>query len=429
MRLAAAVAALAGLVAGQAALRPQPYPGAFDAYLCQPQLADAAGDAWAFDMTPVAAVNFTIATDKPYAFVAAGCGVLDTPCLPGWGVDWPYNSALQIFPGSKGSGACWDPASNASAPCTGECEALGRGAPQWSLLDPSNASAGLAVTFAAVFGSASDPHWCPHDPILGTAMPRTVVIRYACDPRVPAGQVEPEAAVEDPTCTYTLTARTAAACPTPSSSKAPLPPPSDPAVPAADNTGPDAPYLCQPVLDDASGKPWSFDFTRLYRKAGSEYAFADAARNMTYNLNICGYTSATCAPQPYPVQYNWGAMTMYWGAPAEPNATCTFVDGTVAPCTMNCEVLGAGAPVWTLLDAANGAAGGVSLQYWGLVRLPEDPFPCPPTAGGTQSPMAVNINIACDPATEGLAITAVEEMSKCAYTVTASSAAACGTKA
>lgn len=434
-RAAAALAGLAALgAAGQGSLRPQPYPGPFDEYLCKPQLADDAGHAWAFDMTPVATANFSfVNVPLRYSFIVAGCGVLDSPCLPGWDVEWTYAPVLQFFAESLGSGTtCWDPAANATAPCTNQCEALARGAPQWSLLDASNASAGLSVTFASVFeppGGHPDPMQCPFDPVFQTASPRTVVINYACDPTVPAGQIVAGTAVEGPTCTYTVTASTAAACPTRSTTKALLPPPSVPAVPEGGNTEPYAPYLCQPVLADAAGYNWAFNFTGLYRAAGSEYSFAIPDRNTSYSLNVCGYSSALCAPYQYQVQSNWGAATMFWGAPGQPDTNCSLINnGTIVPCTMNCEVLAAGAPVWNLLDATNGKSGGVALQYWGLTRLSFDPFSCPVTKGGTEMAMGVYFNIACDPAAKELVISTVEEASPCTYTVVAAAAAACGVR-
>ena len=46
-------------------------------------------------------------------------------------------------------------------------------------------------------------------------------------------------------------------------------------------------------------------------------------------------------------------------------------------CTAPCEVLGTGPPLWSLIDPANPATGGVSVTYWGVPSLPGDPFPCP----------------------------------------------------
>ena len=85
--------------------------------------------------------------------------------------------------------------------------------------------------------------------------------------------------------------------------------------------------------------------------------------------------------------------------------------------------------MWTLVDDGNGATGGVLLTFQGADVLADDPRQCPsdPVSGLVQPAQWV-LEIACDAAVPAatLNVLSAGETAPCVFTVSASSAAACG---
>lgn len=94
--VAASAATAAGIVGPTA-------PGPFTPYLCQPTLADASGQAWAFDLTSISGTQNLIKSNYPFDF--AGCGISNFTCssdsvwnLAGeYGTDTATSRLLQIL--------------------------------------------------------------------------------------------------------------------------------------------------------------------------------------------------------------------------------------------------------------------------------------------------------------------------------------------
>ena len=177
--MAARVRALTGLLTALSASAASPFapnglmlPGAFESYLCQPILADSKGAAWAFDMTRVSSrLNYS-----DHGFTFAPCGVSSIACVPDAGdaVLQTYSPATQVLSGPPG-GQCPNPATGGMSPCSGQCKPAAQGAPSWALLDATNASKGITLTFAGVKPSPDDIATCGHDPVTG-AQVRTPAI-------------------------------------------------------------------------------------------------------------------------------------------------------------------------------------------------------------------------------------------------------------
>jgi hypothetical protein len=116
-----------------------------------------------------------------------------------------------ITPGTTSYCDCLDPYDSTNRTCTADCEVLGVGLPEWSLLDPANpATGGVSLTYTGLSEGLSP---CPTDPATGRPRLRTITYAIACDPSVPADTFEADATVaEGAPCAYTLGVRTAAAC-------------------------------------------------------------------------------------------------------------------------------------------------------------------------------------------------------------------------
>lgn len=161
---------------------------------------------------------------------------------------------------------------------------------------------------------------------------------------------------------------------------------------------------------------------------GTTYSTKDAA-GLTFSLNIGAYSSAYCAPQQYTPLVSFGVGVQTFDAPPGGGAMCTASNGSAVPCTGNCEVLtGPGGPVPTLVDP-DAPTSGVLLAWPPVEASAADPFACPtdPKTGLPRS-RSMTLRVDCDAAEPSLAFAGVQELEPCAYLITASSAAGCGTR-
>lgn len=358
-------------------------------------------------------------------------------------VQWPYAPGVQTYPGvrPRNGTTCYNPATGATAgPCSVMCEALGQGPPLWGLLPPSGGAGtgappgGVASAFLGTRTETADPAKCKFDPGTGTEVPRSTVVAYQCDPAMPAGTVRVLSVAEAPQCTYTMSVRTAAACPVKLPPGGPPLPPSSPALPvpppgaALPPPGAFAPYLCEPVLPDAAGVRWAYNLTRLYRSpAQGDYAF-DAPSRGNFSFNVCGFAAATCAPS-YPAASNYAVAVQFLTSQPPPAGTpCYLTNSTLVPCTPDCEPLTSGGPIMSLFTPGVGGTG-INITYAGVPPVAADPHVCPPDPiTGLSLARTWSLSISCDksmpPGT--LRVLDVAASGPCATEAVAASADACG---
>lgn len=202
------------------------------------------------------------------------------------------------------------------------------------------------------------------------------------------------------------------------------------AVAAAGVCNPD--YDCKWTHIDKTGKLYDFDFSVHCRAEG--YAIKDSS-NRTYHFNVCGNSPQACLPKSYTSRYQFGAAVQIFSEKpycntSEPATLCTNVfTNATACCTGDCEVLGVGTPIWTLIDPNNPATGGVSLKHTGVGAMNDDPNRCPADPEtGDQRKRSVTITMFCNAALPAgrLGILDAYEQSPCEYVIETQSAAACG---
>ena len=93
----------------------------------------------------------------------------------------------------------------------------------------------------------------------------------------------------------------------------------------------------------------------------------------------------------------WGATPQCKSPPS-----CKNKDGSAACCTADCQVLGTGAPIWSLIDPTNPATGGVKAKFVGAAASQSDPFWCTfNPATGAQYEREVMFHFLCDPEVKG----------------------------
>jgi hypothetical protein len=323
------------------------------------------------------------------------------------------------------------------------CEALGQGPPLWGLLPPgaggsgggtAGAPSGVASSFLGTRTETADPAKCGFDPGTGTEVPRSTVVAYLCDATVPPGAVRVVGVAEAPQCTYTMTVRTAAACPVKLPAGGPPLPPAGPPMPAPPPgaalppPGAFAPYLCEPVLPDSAGKLWAYNLSALYRAPGQgDYAFDQPGRG-NFSFNVCGYAASTCAPS-YPVAANYAVAVQYLSpAPPPAGTQCYLTNSSGAACTPDCEPLTAGGPLFSLFSPGVGGTG-LNISFSGVAPVAADPHVCPPDpVTGLPLPRTWRISISCDSSMPPgqLRVGGVAATGPCGTEAVASSADACG---
>mmetsp|Transcript_65735 Transcript_65735/g.133524 ORF Transcript_65735/g.133524 Transcript_65735/m.133524 type:complete len:255 (+) Transcript_65735:83-847(+) len=170
-----------------------------------------------FDFTSLCSATDYVLTDvKGHNYYAQICGTAKQNCLPAtWQNTYEYGVAVQTWGQTPPCGnppACKSKQGQAAC-CTADCQVLGQGPPQWSLVDPSNPSTGgVQAHHQGAAASDSDPFWCTFNPTTGAQYERHVTFVFECDPSVL--HVEPIAAIQNVTndCQYTLRFKTSKAC-------------------------------------------------------------------------------------------------------------------------------------------------------------------------------------------------------------------------
>jgi len=423
-------------------------PGAFADHLCDLAFADAAGARFEFDLRPVAGVVV-----NGSGFALAPCGVTAFACamLP---VPQPLGAAVQLSAG--GGASCF--------------YGLTAGPPLTTLRDAANAATGgLVTTYASAWTQTSNGPSCGDwDPARGREEGRTLILQHACDPAAAPGAVALLGVTEAPACTYSALISSAAACgarvaeaaaskatakfaspasaaggvrieaaaASRSAASAPVANPPGPALPPwAPGAGPMSPYLCTPILADAAGRRWRYSLQQLFR-AGADYTVATPVGD--FALNVCGWTRTTCTPA-YAVRANFGALVVAWagGAPPPSGTQCRWANGTSAPsCSAPCRTLAEGAPVFSLANASDGAAGGLVMALQGELASADEPAPAPQCGddeNGDPLFPSVRVAIACDASVPTLAVDGVKSVvgagAACSFLVAARASAACGVAA
>lgn len=382
-----------------------PSPGPFaDKALCQPQLADANNNTFLFDWSAAAwHADLTFTDSSNRTFFIAPCGTTRTLCSPPW-----YNTSFGAVPQGPAVVMWGEPpaceracmASDGSfICCSAACEVIGAGPPMWALADPSNAvNGGLIATYWMWFTPwvGADPFPCPGaNPISSPPLGRNLTIVAICNESMTQSDVV-LVSVSSVGCGYTAVLAAKAACgrqiqlptsPLPLPASAPIFPPTP---------GPFMPYLCTPSLVDAFGALWSFNLTSL----PLEYKYTS-----NYYISICGTNSRRNAVSDK-FAYTYGSIVQYWSG-------------------IN-ELLAIGPPLWTLLNAGNGATGGLRATWAQVPRLPSDPLSqCPQRAGGYRLWNTITLEMTCD-ATTLFTPTNVADNGDCTFVLQARSRGACG---
>jgi len=185
--------------------------------------------------------------------------------------------------------------------------------------------------------------------------------------------------------------------------------------------------------------------------AGGGYSFVNSSQAMPkrYSFNVGGFTSDTCIPFCDPaVTASCGVNTTYNRWPYAP--AIQFVNASQTPedcvangprcfnhvtqsavcCTAPCESLGIGQPIWSLLDPADPAEGGVGLTFFGVVPEQSDPYGpgCGVNNATGSRERDILIRLNCDRSVPAgsLVIDNAYEESVCHYVVNTRTSNACG---
>lgn len=148
---------------------------------------------------------------------------------------------------------------------------------------------------------------------------------------------------------------------------------------------------------------YTYDFSSLC--ASTDYFLKDEKEH-EYYANICGTAQHICLPATWQNTYDFGVAVQFWGGTPQcdnANPGCKTHTGTQQCCTANCQVLGTGAPIWSLLDPTNPMTGGVKARFLGAAASDSDPFWCtfnPQT--GSQYEREVHFNFNCDSGVDGV---------------------------
>lgn len=162
----------------------------------------------------------------------------------------------------------------------------------------------------------------------------------------------------------------------------------------------------------------------------TDYEFTDN-QGHEYYANICGDANHNCLPQSWQNNLEYGVALQMWGdQPPQDQKNCQHkVDGSPAPCTKDCQVIGHGFPEYDLRDMSNPSTGGVLVQFKTVPPADDDPFFCPwDVEHGRQYPREVHYVMMCDKSVKGaVPVQPAEQNStdNCRYTVTFKTPYAC----
>lgn len=92
-------------------------------------------------------------------------------------------------------------------------------------------------------------------------------------------------------------------------------------------------------------------------------------------FQICGLSNTVCVPT-YTVPFNRATAIQFLDYDGVGN--CTNTDGVQVPCTGNCEILGEGPPIFSVLDPIGDPFGGVSVRHAARSSGSDMLLPCPP---------------------------------------------------
>lgn len=195
----------------------------------------------------------------------------------------------------------------------------------------------------------------------------------------------------------------------------------------------DPDYECKWATRSTSHAYFEFDFSALCKGRDGE---VNDTNGRGYKFNVCGLTQAECNPPGYTSSYRYGSAIQFFGTRPPCNTsdpatmTCKDINGNPACCTEDCEVLGVGTPMWSVVNPVNPATGGVRITYSGVDPSYNDPFPLCPYDPVRQGHFRdISFELHCDPgipASEYVVIGQAQEVTPCNYTITLRTKAACG---
>lgn len=152
-------------------------------------------------------------------------------------------------------------------------------------------------------------------------------------------------------------------------------------------------------------------------------------------LSSAGTIQRVCLP-PWTVYYSHGVMSQFWteDPPCTPPGACTDPEtGKSACCTGDCTVIAHDIPRYDLMDGNNPKTGGVVITHAGMPPDAQDPFKCnPDPKTGCYGSRQLTINLGCDQSSKDMTKLTVKGITEpggsgsCAYVLTATSPAACG---
>ena len=150
----------------------------------------------------------------------------------------------------------------------------------------------------------------------------------------------------------------------------------------------------------------------------------------------CALSALTILPRSLPSQANFGGLVVAWanGVAPPPETRCAWTNGSATPCTAPCRTLGWGAPIFSLANASDGAAGGLVMALQGSLVYADEPASTPRCGFDAQgNPLfpSVAVAIACDKSAATLVVDDVQAdvADACTFLVKARASAACGVPA
>lgn len=161
--------------------------------------AETSKDLWYWDFTPLCNPDHWSTKEKNPALNDTihfnFCGYADTLCSPTWDPDFKAGAAIQIWgksPDNPGTANCKD-LNGQPIQCTADCQVLGRGLPNYFVVDPNNPQyGGINITHDPVPSGDEIGHGeCPPDYERGGAPgDRTVTYNIQCDKKGKKGSRE-----------------------------------------------------------------------------------------------------------------------------------------------------------------------------------------------------------------------------------------------
>lgn len=181
----------------------------FPSSSCEYEVADSEGNKHNFSLGGLCTSAGYSATDaQKHSYVLNICGYAPTPCLP---VPWPtlyeYGVGVQSWGGPAPAGStCTTPSGYNVTQCTADCEVLGVGSPEVTLIDPTAPSQGVKLRYTALY-SSKDPFWCL------SRNYRQITYTIHCDPYMEGAMLVSVSQNSTNYCDYSALFVSSAACP------------------------------------------------------------------------------------------------------------------------------------------------------------------------------------------------------------------------